>query len=247
MLLRKGVVAYVGIYSKKITKDFYVIELNEDIRSFVFLGNKDALLVDSGTGVGDLKEIIEKITDLPITALFTHAHGDHIGGAKYFNKRLMHPSEFDYYASEAEETVSMDPVWEGAIIDLGTYRFEVILIPGHSPGSIALLEKEKRFLIGGDSIQSGGPIIMLGSIRSFEAFQASMAKLSERIDEFDIIYASHNDLIVQPETIKILNQGVSKLLRNEISPEHLERFGQEGRIYKYDNVSFFTLSNKLFE
>ena len=230
---------------KQITENFYVIELDEEIRSFVFLGDKDALLVDSGTGVGNLKEIIEEITALPITALFTHAHGDHVGAAKYFDKRLMHPSEFDYYASESNETVSMDPIWEGDVIDLGTYRFEVVLLPGHSPGSIALIEKEKRFLIGGDSVQSGGPIIMLGSVRSFEAFQASMEKLSGKMDEFDTIYASHNDLIVQPETITILNQAVCKLLRNEILPERLERHGREGRIYKYDGVSFFTLDNQL--
>lgn len=236
-----------GYTVNQIAEGFYVIELDGAIRSFVFLGNQDALLIDSGTGVGNLKEIVEGITDLPITALFTHAHGDHIGGAEYFSKRLMHPSEFDYYASEAEETVSMEPIWEGDILDLGTYHFEVILIPGHSPGSIALLEKEKRFLIGGDSIQSGGPIIMLGSVRSFEAFQASMEKLSGKTDEFDIIYASHNDLIVDPATIKILNQAVLKLLSNEIIPEGLERFGKEGHIYKYDSVSFFTLNKQLFK
>lgn len=32
------------------------------------------------------------------------------------------------------------------------YHFEVVLIPGHTPGSIALWEKEKRFLISGDSV-----------------------------------------------------------------------------------------------
>ena len=224
----------------QIAENFYVIELDNAIRSFVFIGDQNALLIDSGTGAGNFKEIVEQITHLPIIALFTHAHGDHIGAAKYFDKRLMHPSEFDYYAFEAPETVSMEPIWEGDIINLGTYRFEVILIPGHSPGSIALLEKEKRFLIGGDSIQFGGPIIMLGSERSFEAFQASMKKLQGILHEFDTIYASHNDLIVQPETINALYHAVDKKIKNELKPESVERLGRKGNLYTAEGVSFFT-------
>lgn len=224
----------------KIDEGFFVVEQDRAIRSFVFIGDKEALLIDSCTGVGNFKEVVGGITDLPITALFTHAHGDHVGGAKFFEKRLMHPSEFDYYASECSESVPMEPVWEGHIIDLGTYRFEVILIPGHSPGSIALLEQEKRFLIGGDSIQSGGPIIMLGSDRSFEAFQASMQKLSDRADEFDIIYASHNEMKVQPETIQALFRAAGKKIGNEIVAVENEQHGRKGNIYVADDVSFFT-------
>ena len=28
------------------------------------------------------------------------------------------------------------PLWEGDVIDLGYWKFEVILTPGHTPGSI---------------------------------------------------------------------------------------------------------------
>ena len=94
--------------------------------------------------------------------------------------------------------VEMIPIWEGDGLDIGTFSFEVILIPGHTPGSIALLEPDKKFLIGGDSIQTGGSIFMSGPGRNFESFRASMAKLEEYIDEFDVVYSSHNDLKVEP-------------------------------------------------
>lgn len=35
------------------------------------------------------------------------------------------------------------PLWEGTVIDLGFWKFEVILTPGHTPGSIMLLDRGK--------------------------------------------------------------------------------------------------------
>ncbi len=47
---------------------------------------------------------------------------------------------------------------EGAIIDLGNRHFEVLHLPGHSPGSIGLWEKSTGILFSGDSIYDG-PLI----------------------------------------------------------------------------------------
>jgi hydroxyacylglutathione hydrolase len=82
----------------------------------------------------------------------------------------MHLSEFDYYKSKNENAVPMEAVWEGDIIDLGTYSLEVIPIPGYTPGCIALLEKEKRFIIGEDIIQLGS-MFMFGNGSNFHAYQ----------------------------------------------------------------------------
>jgi hydroxyacylglutathione hydrolase len=150
-----------GYMTSEIAKGFYSIEQGF-VRSFLFEGDQEALLIDTGTGDGDLKKYVEEITKLPVTVVFTHADGDHTGGAEHFERRFMHPCEFDYYRTKNERAISMEPVWEGDVLNLGSYRFEVILMPGHTPGSIALLEKEKRFLIGGDSIQLGS-IFMFGN------------------------------------------------------------------------------------
>ena len=128
----------------KIMKNFYSIALHDMVRCFLLLGEREALLVDTCTGEGDLKAVVEGITKLPVTVVFTHADRDHIGAAKHFERRLMHPSEFDYYASKNEEPAAMEALWEDDILDIGTFRFEVILLPGHTPGSIALLEADRR-------------------------------------------------------------------------------------------------------
>lgn len=225
--------------TKQIMKNFYSIELHDMVRCFLFLGAREALLVDTCTGEGDLKAVVEGITKLPVTVVFTHADRDHIGAAKHFERRLMHPSDFDYYASKNAEPVTMEPLWEGDILDIGTFRFEVILLPGHTPGSIALLEEEKRFLVGGDSLQTGGSIFMFGEGRNFEAYRASMEKLQEMMDAFDVVYSSHYDLAVKPEAINQLHRAAGKMIRHELIGTQVERYGVTFIRYESDGVSFF--------
>lgn len=64
----------------KIAQGFYSIE-QDFVRSFLIEGDREALLIDTGVGDGNLKEYIEQITKLPVTVIFTHADGDHVGGA----------------------------------------------------------------------------------------------------------------------------------------------------------------------
>lgn len=223
----------------KIREGFYSIEQGF-VRSFLIEGDREALLIDTGVGSGDLKKYVEEITKLSVTVVFTHADGDHVGNAEQFEKRFMHPSEFDYYKSKKEEAVSMEPLWEGNIIDLGTYCFEVILIPGHTPGSIALLEKEKRFLIGGDSIQLGS-IFMFGKGRNFDAYRASMKKLQGRLMEFDTVYASHSELEVAPNTVHLLYEAAGKVMENKVFGKPEGRFEGDIKCYKTDGVSFYAV------
>jgi glyoxylase-like metal-dependent hydrolase (beta-lactamase superfamily II) len=59
-------------------------------------------------------------------------------------------SEFSRKAAPATRTVD-----EGDVIDLGNRRFEVLHLPGHSPGSIGLWESSTGTLFSGDAIYDG--------------------------------------------------------------------------------------------
>jgi glyoxylase-like metal-dependent hydrolase (beta-lactamase superfamily II) len=79
----------------------------------------------------------------------------------------MHPAEYAHYYEKPDTCgIEARPLWEGDIIDLGVRKFEVILIPGHTAGSIALLDRENRLIITGDTI-SAGPIFMFGKDREY--------------------------------------------------------------------------------
>ena len=66
------------------------------VRSFLFVGEQEALLVDCLLD-GDLKALCERITDKPVRVVITHADGDHTGCAGQFDTIYMHPTEFDRY------------------------------------------------------------------------------------------------------------------------------------------------------
>ena len=47
-------------------------------------GRDQALLVDTGYGLEDVRSFIRTLTDKPLTVLLTHAHHDHALGAQWF-------------------------------------------------------------------------------------------------------------------------------------------------------------------
>ena len=209
------------------------------VRSFLFVGDSEALLVDCCFG-GDLRSVCEGITDKPVRVVITHADGDHTGCARQFEKIYMHPAEFDRYYLKNNHDTPAAPLWEGDVIDIGTFRFEVILIPGHTPGSIVLLEREKRFLIGGDSIASG-PIFMFGDGRNVPAFLASMEKLKNLRADFDKVYGSHHRLIEDPAVIDDLASFAADVLAGDL-PEPQDDPGGKApphvRLYCRGNAGF---------
>ncbi len=61
---------------------------------FVITGDERALVIDTGTGIGDLRDTIRRITDKPYEVALTHAHPDHIGGADRFEAVWLHPDDW---------------------------------------------------------------------------------------------------------------------------------------------------------
>jgi glyoxylase-like metal-dependent hydrolase (beta-lactamase superfamily II) len=62
---------------------------------------------------------------------------------------------FDPARFETVATIPTHALGEGDGIDLGDRRFEVLHLPGHSPGSIGLWEAETGILFSGDAVYDG--------------------------------------------------------------------------------------------
>ena len=58
----------------------------EETHSYLLLGTARALLVDTGLGVADIRQVTDALSPLPVTVANTHAHWDHIGGNRYFDE-----------------------------------------------------------------------------------------------------------------------------------------------------------------
>lgn len=203
---------------KKIADHFWIFE-EEGVRSFFFEGVDRAMLVDTGFGKLPLPDMAAELTGLPVFLVNTHTDRDHTGCNKFFRPVYLHPSEMEHYRNELPEDCRMEdvlPLWEGDIIDLGHWRFEVILTPGHTPGSIMLLEREKRMLISGDTIQDD-VIFLFGAGRNMPAFQSSLRRIMDMADAFDSIWPSHGSYPLTPDILPGILQGTQDLLDGKLS------------------------------
>lgn len=79
-------------------------------------------------------------------------------------------------------------VEEGHIFDLGGLTAEVVEIPGHTPGSIALLCKEKRLLFASDGICRGTYLFLPESCK-LSVYRNSLQKAKEL--DFDYLLIGH--------------------------------------------------------
>ena len=204
----------------KISEHFWIIEEN-GVRSFLFEGSKRAMLIDTGFGTLQLRDMVAGLTGLPVFVVNTHTDKDHTGGNRDFKSVYMHPVEMDHYKSTLPEGCCMEdvhPLWEGDIIDLEFWKFEVVLTPGHTPGSIMLLEREKHMLISGDTIQNGD-IFMFGAGRNMQAFQGSLKKMIDMSDTFDSIWPSHGSYPLKTDIIPVILQGTQDLLAGKLSEQ----------------------------
>lgn len=208
----------------KVEDHFWIIE-EEGVRSFLFEGDKKAMLIDTGFGTLPLRGIVAGLTDLPVFLVNTHTDKDHTGCNRDFRPVYMHPAEMEHYKNSLPEGCRMEdvqPLWEGDVIDLGFWKFEVLLTPGHTPGSIMLLEREKRMLISGDSIQDGD-IFMFGAGRNIQAFQCSLEKMAAMADAFDSIWPSHGSYPLTADIIPGIIQGVEDMLEGKLTEQEPPR------------------------
>lgn len=208
-----------------------------NVRFFLLAGNKRALLIDSGMTVKNARDIAAGLTDLPISLLNTHADRDHIGSNDQFDSFYMHPAE-EPLLRRGGTRGSVIPVQAGDTIDLGDRELKIIELPGHTPGSIAILDVSGRVLISGDPIQRHGRIFMFGFHRNMEAYIRSLEQLEDRKSEFDEIWPSHGDIPVPTDTIGLLIEGAKEILTGKRKGTPEEMFGHP--IIAYD-LGFCTI------
>ena len=60
---------------------------------YLFIGDNFNALVDTGLGIGDIREIVRSISDKPVKVITTHVHWDHIGGHTLFDTIFAHSAD----------------------------------------------------------------------------------------------------------------------------------------------------------
>lgn len=212
---------------------------DEDVKIFVIAGSRKVLIVDTGITSPDVSRLVSELTDLPQELINTHADKDHISGNWQFDTCYMHPAEACVYHNVNQAGGSIRPVFEGSRIDLGDREVEVLHVPGHTPGSITILDEKNRCLIGGDPIQKDGEIFMFGIHRDMEAYVIGLQHLLDAHgDRFDCIYPSHAQVRVDKDIIPQLIRGAQDIMAGRVSHTETERFGSKVGQYDIGVASF---------
>ncbi len=129
---------------------------------------REAVVIDPG---GDAEAILFllKEDDLTLKAIInTHSHFDHIGGNSGLKRAtgadiIIHPTEKDMLTGMntlAEQWgIPFEPsppadktMVEGDVIEVGDVKLEVLHVPGHSPGGVALKIRDMPMVVVGDSL-----------------------------------------------------------------------------------------------
>lgn len=171
-------------------------------------GRDRNLMFDSGMGVRSLKQELAFLSEKPVVCVAGHSHFDHMGGHWEFEERVGHAAEADIMAAPTStNTLAADYIEphhfsalphdgftcdsyrlkpapltrlvdEGDVIDLGDRVFRVLHVPGHSPGSIALLEEATGLLLSSDCLYDGNLLDELWH-SNIPDYLESMARLKE--------------------------------------------------------------------
>lgn len=178
---------------------------------YLITGRDRAVLFDTGTGLQGLRDFVETLTDLPITAMVSHLHYDHVGNLQQFDDvamidipavrsqisgdvleigRYQHLGFIDGITSQPIQVSSW--LQDDATIDLGDRQLVVYSVPGHTPDSIVLHDPANALLFTGDTVYPGNLFAMLpGASRS--DYVASTKKLIDILPEGTRLLAGHAD------------------------------------------------------
>ncbi len=209
------------------------------VRFFLLEGEEKAVMIDSGVACPDAAELAKTVTDKPVMLLNTHGDGDHVSGTGGFKEIHIHTA--DYYGCEIDRRfpdTALAEVDDGDIIELGNRPLKIIHIPGHTRGSIAILDVNDRVLYSGDSVQEGH-IFMFGAKRDPEVFEAALDKLIAMKDDYDLVYASHGGYSLAndyPEKVKAAWQRVRN---GEVEPEETELHGVMVKSFTTPDCGFY--------
>lgn len=213
----------------------------QGVRAFLLVGQDRAVLVDTCFG-GDILAACRTVTDAPVTLVTTHSDPDHTGCDRQFSKHCLHSAEFARYESRGNGVSGIEPLQEGDVIPVGEYRLEVLWIPGHTPGSIALLDREHRLLISGDTVQAGC-VFMHGEGRDLRSFRDSLQRLNEmrREDIFDTVLPAHGEAVVSAEILGDQLALAEAVLEGSLAPAGpgLDWFADTVKTYRWGRAQMY--------
>jgi glyoxylase-like metal-dependent hydrolase (beta-lactamase superfamily II) len=219
----------------------------EETISYLILGEKRALLFDTGMGIGDLRTVTGELTHLPIVVLNSHTHNDHVGGNWQFDTVYGVDTDFTRNNAKGSRQDAQDEVGPGMICgdlpkgfdsktyrtrpwkisrflhdhdksDLGGRTLEVLSTPGHTPDAISLLDRSHGLLFTGDTYYPA-PIWLYRPETNLDQYVASVKRLAALAPQIKLVLGEHNVPIAKPSVLPRLVVAIETVRAGNVPAE----------------------------
>ena len=208
--------------AKKLNDHVWRIADGDIDNVYLITGRDSAMLIDTGLGFADLKRFVRTITTLPLIVVNTHSHPDHTGSSFQFERVYCHaddaqmikffsskefrkgsfknmggmrvPDSLRIPVKDSLYAVNLAFVKDKHSFNLGDRNIEVIHVPGHTPGSICLLDHKDKYLYTGDN---DNILVWLHpqDALPLDIYLKSLEKLQSRVTEYTTLLPGHGDAI----------------------------------------------------
>jgi glyoxylase-like metal-dependent hydrolase (beta-lactamase superfamily II) len=240
----------------------------EEVISYLIVGRKRALLFDTGMGIADITQPVDRITKLAVYVLNSHTHNDHVGD----NWRFSHiygmdtpftrvnakgsradaqaeiapgtlcgalPAGFDRKGYSTRPFRITDVVRDGSKIDLGGRVLEVLATPGHTPDAISLLDRKNGLLFTGDSFYLG-PIFLYRPETDLAAYERSVLRLRALTPQVKLLLPAHNTPTAPPSYLSKLAVAIRQVRSGKAKGDP-----KDGRLdYPFEGFSLLLAARK---
>jgi len=236
----------------------------EEIISYLIVGEKRALLFDTGMGISNIKKVVEGLTQLPVSVMNSHTHNDHVSDNWQFGRIYGMDTAFTREHAKGSVAAAQEEIGPGAIcgelpagfdarsyavkpfhitdwihggekIDLGGRVLEVISTPGHTPDSISLWDAQNRLLFTGDMYYPG-PIFLFRPETDLDAYEASIKKMASL--KAKLLLTAHNVAVGDPADLPRVLDAMKQVRSGKIKPV------KNGETWEYKFQGFSFLMSK---
>jgi glyoxylase-like metal-dependent hydrolase (beta-lactamase superfamily II) len=236
---------------------------SEETISYLIVGDRRALLFDTGMGIGDLRKVTSELTKLPITVFNSHTHNDHVSSNWQFSTIYAMDTDFtrknargsredaqaeiapgeicgDLPAGFDAKTYETRPwkitryIHDREMIDLGGRTIEVLATPGHTPDAASLFDRANGLLFTGDTYYPA-PIWLFRPETDLDAYATSIRKLAALAPQVKQVLGAHNIPIASPDVLGRLVTAFDNVRSGKVQPVAAAK----GRvIYTFDDFRF---------
>jgi glyoxylase-like metal-dependent hydrolase (beta-lactamase superfamily II) len=177
--------------------------------SYLIVGSQRAILFDTGPGLRDIRNVAERLTTLPIAALPSHLHFDHVGNLGRFDQVVLPDlpalhaqmrggkfalgfEQFLGFVEGFKRPTFAVTEWASpeSEIDLGNRRLTLLSVPGHTPDSVVLLDRQTHRLFAGDFIYPSSIYAQLPGA-NLSDYARSAHRVLQALEDSATVYGGH--------------------------------------------------------